>query len=143
MKKHLEVVGGVFVRDGRVLAAKRGESRCQCVAHKYEFVGGKIQANEEREAALVREVKEELHADARVLRHFMTLSHEYTDFSVTLYLYFAEFLTDYENTEHESLEWFCADELIEESWAPADVPAVAALKKLLAESAPNSARSEK
>ena len=35
MKKHLEVVGAVFVQKGRVLAAKRGESKYAYVAHKY------------------------------------------------------------------------------------------------------------
>ena len=51
MKKHLEVVGAVVIEDGRVLAAKRGESKYPYVAHKYEFAGGKIEPGEEREAA--------------------------------------------------------------------------------------------
>ena len=44
MKKHLQVVGAVIVQGGKVLAAKRGESKYPYVAHKYEFVGGKIEA---------------------------------------------------------------------------------------------------
>lgn len=83
MKKHLEVVGAVIVREGRVLAAKRGESKFAYVAHKYEFAGGKIEPGESRESALVREIKEELCADIRILRPFLTLEHEYPDFSIT------------------------------------------------------------
>lgn len=44
MKKHIEVVGGIFIRKGKVLASMRGESKYVYVAHKYEFVGGKIEA---------------------------------------------------------------------------------------------------
>ena len=68
MKKHLEVVGAVFVQKGRVLAAKRGESKYAYVAHKYEFAGGKIEAGETPEEALVRELAEELRTKARVVR---------------------------------------------------------------------------
>lgn len=46
MKKHIEVVGGIFIRKGKVLASMRGESKYAYVAHKYEFVGGKIEAGE-------------------------------------------------------------------------------------------------
>lgn len=72
MKKHLQVVGAILLKDGKVLAAKRGESKYAYVAHKYEFVGGKIEPGETPEDALVREVKEELCADirAQLLFHF-------------------------------------------------------------------------
>lgn len=88
MKRHLEVVGAVVVQDGKVLAAKRGESKYPYVAHKYEFVGGKIEQGETRESALVREVKEELKADIRVLSPFLEMRHEYPDFFITLYTFF-------------------------------------------------------
>ena len=58
MKKHLQVVGAVVVREGKVLAARRGESRYPYVAHKYEFVGGKVEAGETEEEALLRELRE-------------------------------------------------------------------------------------
>ena len=48
MKKHLQVVGAVVLKGGKVLAAKRGESKYAYVAHKYEFVGGKIEAGDVR-----------------------------------------------------------------------------------------------
>lgn len=131
MKRHLEVVGAVVVQDGKVLAAKRGESKYPYVAHKYEFVGGKIEQGETRESALVREVKEELKADIRVLSPFLEMRHEYPDFSITLYTFLCEFLSDFTCTEHESLRFLSARELDEEEWAPADVPAVRLLKQVL------------
>ena len=95
MKKHLEVVGAVFVQKGRVLAAKRGESKYAYVAHKYEFAGGKIEPGESPEQALVREIKEELCADIRIIQPFMTLEHEYPDFTITLYTFLCEFVSDF------------------------------------------------
>ena len=129
MKKHLEVVGAVIMREGRVLAAKRGESKYAYVAHKYEFAGGKIEPGESRESALVREIKEELCADIRILRPFRTLEHEYPDFIITLYTFLCEFISEFRNTEHELLEWLPLCSLDAAQWAPADAPAVEELKK--------------
>ena len=48
MKKTLYVVGAIIIKDGRILAVKRGESKNKAVAYKYEFVGGKIEEGESR-----------------------------------------------------------------------------------------------
>lgn len=130
MKKHLKVVGAVVVQNGRVLAARRGESKYAYVAHKYEFAGGKIEPGEGKEEALVREIKEELCADIRILRPFRTLEHEYPDFTITLYTFLCEFTSAFCNTEHESLEWLPLTALDAAQWAPADAPVVEELKKL-------------
>lgn len=130
MKKHLEVVGAVAVQGGRVLAAKRGESKYAYVAHKYEFAGGKIEPGESPEQALVREIKEELCADIRIIQPFMTLEHEYPDFTITLYIFLCEFVSEFRNTEHETLAWLPLSELNAEEWAPADAPAVEKLKEM-------------
>lgn len=131
MKKHLQVVGAILLKDGKVLAAKRGESKYAYVAHKYEFVGGKIEPGETPEDALVREVKEELCADIRVCSHFLDMTHEYPDFSITLHTYLCEFLSGFQSTEHEALRFLSAEELREEEWAPADVPALEKLRQYL------------
>ncbi len=128
MKKHLLVVGAVVVREGNVLAAKRGESRYAYVAHKYEFVGGKVEPGETDEQALVRELAEELRVRARVLAPFASVTHEYPDFIVTLRTYRCEFLSAFCNTEHESLEWMPLAKLDPAAWAPADAPIVEKLR---------------
>ena len=128
MKKHLEVVGAVFVQGGKVLAAKRGASKYAYVAHKYEFAGGKIEPGESPGQALAREIKEELCADIRIIQPFMTLEYEYPDFTITLYTFLCEFVSDFRNTEHEALAWLPLSGLNAEEWAPADAPAVEKLK---------------
>ena len=128
--KRLHVVGAAIVEGGRVLAAKRGESRYEYVAHKYEFAGGKIEPGESPEQALVREIKEELCADIRIIQPFMTLEHEYPDFTITLYIFLCEFVSEFRNPEHETLAWLPLSELNAEEWAPADAPAVEKLKEM-------------
>ena len=122
MKKHIEVVGGIFIRKGKVLASMRGESKYAYVAHKYEFVGGKIDAGETPEQALTRELCEEMGAKIEVISHYMTVTHEYPDFIVTLQTYLCRFLSDFQVLEHERADFLRGDELDENNWAPADAP---------------------
>ena len=128
--KKLHVVGAAIVEGGKVLAAKRGESKYKYVAHKYEFVGGKVEEGENETEALVREVREELGAEIEVTGHFIRIGHTYTDFEIELSVYFCKLLSGYRITEHESLCWMPVAELNANEWAPADAPAVEKLKTM-------------
>lgn len=128
--KKLHVVGAAIVEGGKVLATKRGESKYKYVAHKYEFVGGKVEEGESETEALVREVREELGAEIEVTGHFIRIGHTYPDFEIELSVYFCKLLSGYRITEHESLCWMPVAELIAEEWAPADAPAVEKLKTM-------------
>lgn len=128
--KKLHVVGAAIVEGGKVLAAKRGESKYRYVAHKYEFVGGKVEEGECEAEALVREVREELGAEIEVTGHFIRIGHTYPDFEIELSVYFCKLLSGYRITEHESLCWMPVAELNAEEWAPADAPAVEKLKTM-------------
>lgn len=61
--KHIEVVAAIIVHDGKVLATQRGYGN---YAGKWEFPAGKIEPGEAPEAALVREIHEELDAAIEV-----------------------------------------------------------------------------
>lgn len=128
--KKLHVVGAAIVEGGKVLAAKRGESKYRYVAHKYEFVGGKVEEVESETEALVREVREELGAEIEVTGHFIRIGHTYPDFEIELSVYFCKLLSGYRITEHESLCWMPVAELNANEWAPADAPAVEKLKTM-------------
>lgn len=128
--KKLHVVGAAIVEGGKVLAAKRGESKYKYVAHKYEFVGGKVEEGENETEALVREVREELGAEIEVTGHFIRIGHTYPDFEIELSVYFCKLLSGYRITEHESLCWMPVAELNANEWAPADAPAVEKLKTM-------------
>lgn len=129
MKKHLNVVGAVVLRGDEILAARRGASKYAYVAHKLEFAGGKIEEGESAEQALAREVREELRAEIRILRPYAEVAHEYPDFTITLKTFLCEFLSGFQNTEHEALLWIPRADLNAADWAPADAPIVEKLKK--------------
>ena len=48
-----DVSAAIFIKEGKVFAARRGNSDFPYVAHKYEFVGGKKESGETCEAALL------------------------------------------------------------------------------------------
>lgn len=126
--KSLQVVGAIFIKEGKVFAAKRGDSRYPYVAHKYEFVGGKVEPGESCPEALARELREEMTLDATVLAPYVTVRHTYPDFVVTLHVYLCEMTSPYRLLEHEGAAWLSPDQLHPEEWAPADAPIVERLK---------------
>ena len=82
-----QVVAALIWRGDHFLA-------CQRPAHKargllWEFVGGKVEPGETKEAALIRECREELGVTVRVGDVFMELVHEYPDLTVDLTLFHA------------------------------------------------------
>ena len=86
-KKHIRVVGALLFENGKVFATKRGDSPYPYVAHKYEFPGGKIEANESEPDAIKRELKEELDMEVKVCGLYARLTYEYPDFIITLAVY--------------------------------------------------------
>lgn len=127
-KRHIEVSGALFVEKGKVLAFEKGEAKYPYVSHKFEFPGGKLEKGEDPRRALRRELLEELDMTAEVYDIFDTVTHEYPDFTITLYTFLCEFVSEFRNTEHETLAWLPLSELNAEEWAPADAPAVEKLK---------------
>ena len=120
MKKHIRVAAGLLFENGRLFAAKRGESPYPYLAHKYEFPGGKIEEGETGEEAVKRELKEELALDVKVGGLFGCTKFEYPDFVITLFLYECEMLSAFQLKEHESFCWMSPSELDCLQWAPAD-----------------------
>ena len=133
MKKHIQVAAALIFENGKLLATKRGDSPYPYVAHKYEFAGGKIEADERGEDAVKRELKEELDLDVRVGALYASDTYEYPDFIITLWLYECEMLSSFTLKEHESYRWFSPCELNAEEWAPADVEIVNAIRRVFGE----------
>lgn len=128
MKKRVSVVGAVIVRDGLVLAAKRGAA--MSIGGLWEFPGGKVEGSETPEAALERELREELRCGVRVGAHVETTVHEYDAVIVELATYRCELIAgEPVLTEHDEVRWLRPDELMSVDWAPADIPAVERLMR--------------
>ena len=130
MKKTLQVVGAIIVKDGRILAVKRGENKNKEVAFKYEFPGGKIEQGETPERALKRELIEEMNYDIEVGEEFKSVTYEYDDVIVNLHTYLCVPLSDtYTLNEHIDEKWLLPSQLFEVEWAPADINILKELSK--------------
>jgi len=130
MAKQIKVVGAVFTRNGKVLAAKRGPDKA--LPGLWEFPGGKIEPGESAEQALRRELAEELRVEVEVGEYLTTTIHEYDFGTVSLSTYFVDLPTaEPQLTEHVELRWLDKHELFDVEWAPADIPAVELLAHTL------------
>ena len=84
-KPHLQVTAALIFQADQVLITRRAAgSRHE---GRWEFPGGKQEPGEGLEACLTREIKEELDLDIEVGTHFLSLDHDYGDFSLTLHAF--------------------------------------------------------
>jgi 8-oxo-dGTP diphosphatase len=81
----IEVVAAVIRRDGRILITQRLDD--VHLARLWEFPGGKVEAGESLEAALRREIQEELGIGIVVVDEFHTVEHDYPGKSVRLHFF--------------------------------------------------------
>jgi len=114
-----QVVGAALVRDGRVLAARR--TTPAAAAGRWEFPGGKVEAGESPEAALVREIAEELGVDVVVRRWLAGTAPIGTAYELSVAV--AEIVNgDPQPVEHDRVRWLTADELDDVDWLEPDRP---------------------
>lgn len=118
--------------DGRVLIAKRPEGKK--LAGLWEFPGGKVEPGERPEAALIRELQEELGIDVKeaCLAPFVFASHAYDSFHLLMPLYLCRRWDGVVTArEHDALAWVKPNKLSDYPMPPADEPLVAWLRDLL------------
>jgi 8-oxo-dGTP diphosphatase len=109
--KTLEVVAGILYHEGQVLCVQRGKAKFDYIAYKYEFPGGKIEPGETPEAALVRELQEELHKTVKVTPEqlFTEVTHQYDDFVVHVRFYLCPVKDrTLKDNEHMTITWTAA-----------------------------------
>ena len=132
MKLTLVVACALIDTDNRVLIAQRPEGKT--LAGLWEFPGGKVDAGERPEAALIRELKEELGItiEEPCLAPLTFASHAYEDFHLLMPLYVCR---KWEGVvvarEGQQLAWVRANKLRDYPMPPADIPLIAHLTDLL------------
>lgn len=127
--KTIEVVAAIIQNNNQILCVQRGPSKYAYVSHKYEFPGGKVEAGETNEQAIIREIKEELHIDIINPQFYLTVEHTYPDFAIVMHSFLCVTETQQLTlTEHIDAKWLKNSELELLDWAEADVPIV---KKLI------------
>ncbi|WP_395016689.1 (deoxy)nucleoside triphosphate pyrophosphohydrolase [Dongia sp.] len=118
--------------DGRVLLAQRPEGKA--MAGLWEFPGGKIHPGESPEAALIRELKEEIDIDVTeaCLAPFTFASHRYEKFHLLMPLYVCRrWKGVMRPREGQTLAWVRPLKLGDYPMPPADKPLIAMLQDLL------------
>ena len=118
--------------DGRVLLARRPEGKP--MAGLWEFPGGKVEPGETPEAALVRELAEELAIDITesCLAPLTFASHAYDDFHLLMPLYVARVWKGLVTArEGQALKWAWPRDMAALPMPPADQPLVALLREFL------------
>ena len=128
----LVVAVALVDRDGRVLLARRPPGKP--MAGLWEFPGGKIRDGESPEAALVRELAEELGLDTAesCLSPLTFASHRYADFHLLMPLYVCRVWKGTPRArEGQVLKWVAPERLKDYPMPPADAPLIPVLQDLL------------
>lgn len=127
----LQVVCGIIVYRKRILATRRDPGRAYPLL--WEFPGGKVEQGESNEAALKRELREELGLDVVILKPLEPVHHQVDGNHLTLIPFLCEAAEDRAPVLHEHVEmrWMQPGDLRLLEWAPADIPIVEALPKHL------------
>lgn len=117
--KTIRVVAAVILSEGKVFVTQRGYGDFK---GGWEFPGGKIEEGETPEAALRREIFEELDTEIVVGELIDTIEYDYPNFHLSMDC----FLCDIVNgnlvlKEHEAAKWLDKENLYSVEWLPADV----------------------
>jgi 8-oxo-dGTP diphosphatase len=117
--KPIKVVCGIIWKGDQVFIARRKAGKA--LAGFWEFPGGKLEKDEPEEAALVRELQEELGMQVNVLDFFGSSVYDYETFSIELISYSCNFIeASYKLTDHDEVAFVRPVELGNYKIAPAD-----------------------
>lgn len=127
--KIVRVVAAV-IRDGdRIFATARGYGEYK---GWWEFPGGKIEAGETPEEALVREIHEELDTEIRVGELIDTIEYDYLTFHLSMDCFWAEVVAGrLVLKEAEDARWLTKETLESVQWLPADQTIIDAIYRAL------------
>ncbi|MBP5770870.1 MAG: (deoxy)nucleoside triphosphate pyrophosphohydrolase [Bacteroidaceae bacterium] len=134
----LNVVAAIIVHDGRVFATQRGYGPMK---DYWEFPGGKVEEGETLEAALRREIREELATDVHVGQLFQTVQYDYEAipdgprareaFHLCLHCFLCTLKGPAPQLlEHEAARWLAPADFFTVEWLPADLDLVRRLALL-------------
>lgn len=127
-RERLHVVAALIEQQGRVLLAQRRAD--QSLPLTWEFPGGKVEAGESSQAALVREISEELGCLAHVGELVETIHHAYPDFDLEMPVYRVMIIEgEPQAVTVAGIRWVPYAELVTMPMPPADLPFARMLAK--------------
>ena len=123
-----DVVAALIWEGDRFLACQRPANKARALL--WEFVGGKVEAGETLEEALIRECREELAITVAPKDVFMEVIHEYPDLTVRLTLFNASVAEGTPRAlEHNDIRWITVSQIDELAFCPADEEILKKLKE--------------
>lgn len=127
--KTLNVVAAIIKKDNKILATKRGYGE---FINMWEFPGGKIESNESKEEALIREIKEELDCTINLTQFALDLEYQYPTFYLKMSCFEAVIESGTPKLlEHNDAKWLTKEELNNVNWIPADIQIIDYLKQTM------------
>lgn len=131
--KTVKVVAAVICdslkEKSQIFATARGHGEFK---GKWEFPGGKVEAGETPQQALVREIKEELETDIKVGDLIDTIEYDYSTFHLSMDCFWCEVMEgELELLEVESARWLTKETLYEVQWLPADITLISKIEKTM------------
>lgn len=127
--KKIEVVAAIIHQNKQIFATQRGYGDFK---GGWEFPGGKVEPGEMPEAALVREIREELAVEISVGELLTTVEYDYPNFHLTMRCYLCQLIGgELRLLEHQAARWLDKGELYSVEWLPADVGVIPLLEKVL------------
>ena len=129
--KSIEVVAAIIRKGDRIFATQRGYGGFK---DYWEFPGGKMEAGETPEQALVREIREELDAEICIDKFLVTIEWDYPNFHLTMHCYVCSLVSnELHLNEHEAAKWLSKEEIHSVNWLPADDQLLPLIVKELAQ----------
>ena len=127
--KTIRVVAAVLRSKDKIFATARGYGEFK---GQWEFPGGKIELGETPEAALAREIKEELETEIKVGELIQTIEYDYPTFHLSMDCFWCEIIKgNLVLKEAEDAKWLTKDQLYDIGWLPADLTLVGVIEKCL------------
>ncbi len=124
--KTIKVAAAIITHDDQIFATQRGYGEFK---DGWEFPGGKVEAGETPQEALIREIREELDTEIEVGELFDTVEYDYPTFHLSMDCFLCTVTSgSLVLKEHEAAKWLTRESLDSVAWLPADLGLIEKLK---------------
>lgn len=129
IRKRIEVVAAIIQNGDKIFATQRGYGEFK---DGWEFPGGKMEAGETPQQALVREIREELDTEIEVGDLVEIVEYDYPQFHLTMHCFMCTVKAgNLVLKEHEAAKWLTKENIDSVDWLPADKGLIERLKAAL------------
>lgn len=124
--KIIEVSAAIIRDKDKILITKRLGGEFDAM---WEFPGGKLEKNETKEDALLREIHEELNLKIKIDSYLTTIEYTYESFHLVMHTFFCSIDSGTLTlNDHSDFKWVDLSNLDDIVWVPADIDVIKAIK---------------